>query len=71
MTSNGSSTNKARGLCSPGLFWWLLSLPLLAGCPVPPPPDPPGLDCAEIDRAEERFPEECSDAGLEAAESAQ
>ena len=40
-----------------------LWLSLSAGCPVPPPPDPPGVDCAAIDRPQERFPEECGDAG--------
>jgi hypothetical protein len=43
-----------------GLALWLCAG---AGCPATPPPDPPGLDCGAIDRPEERFPEECADAG--------
>ena len=31
------------------------------GCGLERPPDPPGLDCDAIDRAEERFPDECGD----------
>jgi hypothetical protein len=48
------------------LALWLLAS---AGCPATPPPDPPGLDCAAIDRPEERFPEECADAGGEAEDA--
>ena len=47
----------------------VLALWLLAGCPATPPPDPPGLDCGAIDRPEERFPEECGDAGEEETEA--
>lgn len=47
--------------------WLGLLLSLSAGCPVPPPPDPPGVDCNAIDRPEERFPEECGDAGADDA----
>ena len=31
----------------------------LSGCGLPLPPDPPPLDCASLDRAAERFPDEC------------
>jgi hypothetical protein len=34
---------------------------LLVGCPLPPPPAAQPIDCEAIDRAEERFPEECGD----------
>jgi len=52
-------------------------LPLLvvvveAGCGLQRPADPAPFDCAAIDRAAERFPEECgeaeADAGIEAAD---
>jgi hypothetical protein len=46
----------------------LFTLLALGGCAVQPPPDPRALDCATLDRAAERFPEECgepaSDAGV-------
>lgn len=48
-----------------------LSLLASAGCPATPPPDPTGLDCGAIDRPEERFPEECGDAGAEPEEAAE
>lgn len=35
----------------------------LEACGLERPPDPPPLDCAAIDRAAERFPDECADAG--------
>jgi hypothetical protein len=60
MTSSRTS-NRA------GLLLWLCAG---AGCPATPPPDPPGLDCDAIDRPEERFPEECADAGEEELEDA-
>lgn len=31
----------------------------LAGCGLERPPAPPPFDCATIDRAAERFPDEC------------
>lgn len=34
-----------------------------AGCFLEPSPRPPAFDCATIDRADERFPEQCGDAG--------
>ncbi|MBX7191086.1 MAG: hypothetical protein K1X94_03460 [Sandaracinaceae bacterium] len=43
----------------------------LVGCGLERPPDPPPFDCAQIDRAEERFPDLCGpdagpvDAGLD------
>jgi hypothetical protein len=45
----------------------LACLVSLAGCPLPPPPTPRPIDCEEIERAQERFPEQCgeSDAGSE------
>jgi len=39
-----------------------LCMLLLAGCPLPPPPAPEPIECEQIERAEERFPEECGDA---------
>lgn len=35
----------------------------LSACGLAPPAEPPPFDCAQIDRAEERFPDECADAG--------
>ena len=32
-----------------------------AGCRLVRPPDPPPFDCASIDRAAERFPDECGE----------
>jgi hypothetical protein len=40
-----------------------LSLGIASGCRLDPPPPLPAFDCAAIDRAPERFPEECADAG--------
>lgn len=58
----------SRALLRAGLaLWWCPA----AGCPATPPPDPPGLDCGAIDRPEERFPEECADAGEEQEETAE
>jgi hypothetical protein len=37
----------------------------LAGCGLERPKDPPPFDCAAIDRAAERYPERCGDAGTE------
>ena len=37
----------------------LASLVCVAGCGLERPPDPPPFDCATIDRAAERFPDEC------------
>jgi len=54
MTSSRASSRTGLAL------WFSL---LAAGCPATPPPDPPGLDCDAVDRPEERFPEECGDAG--------
>ncbi len=31
------------------------------GCGLDRPPDPPPFDCATIDRAAERFPDECGE----------
>jgi hypothetical protein len=39
------------------------ALGLASGCRIEPPPPLPPFDCATIDRAPERFPEECGDAG--------
>jgi hypothetical protein len=44
---------------------WLVAC---AGCALPPPPAPRDIDCAQIDRAEERFPEECGEEGTRDAE---
>lgn len=35
----------------------------LGGCWLSEPSAPPAFDCATIDRATERFPDECGDAG--------
>lgn len=40
----------------------LVALASAQGCGLERPPDPPPFDCARIDRAAERFPEECGDA---------
>lgn len=40
---------------------------LLVACALKAPPEPAPIVCEEIERAEERFPEECSDAGAEEA----
>ena len=50
--------------------WLALACCALLGCPLSPPPDPLPIDCDQIDRAAERFPEECgepedADAGVE------
>lgn len=38
----------------------------LGGCALTRPPDPPPFDCADFDRADERFPDRCGeDAGAE------
>ena len=42
----------------------VLTLTLLPGCWPAESEPPPPFDCDEIDRAEERFPEECGDAGV-------
>lgn len=47
-----------------------LAFSSLAGCAVERPPDPPPFDCARIDRAEERFPEECGKEVSEVSEDA-
>ncbi len=39
----------------------LLALACAQGCGLDRPPDPPPFDCATIDRAEERFPDECAE----------
>jgi hypothetical protein len=44
----------------------LLCAVLLCACALKPPPEPEPIVCEEIERAEERFPEECSDAGADA-----
>lgn len=38
----------------------------IAGCAVKPPPDPRALDCEALDRAAERFPEECAESDSDA-----
>ncbi len=38
----------------------------LGACALDPPPEPKGVDC-EADRAPERYPETCDDAGEESA----
>jgi hypothetical protein len=46
----------------------LVALASAQACGLERPPDPPPFDCATIDRAAERFPEECGepvDAGEE------
>jgi hypothetical protein len=46
----------------------IATLAVMHGCGLERPPDPPPFDCAAIDRAEERFPDECGepvDAGPE------
>ena len=52
-----------------GSRWVLLTTlwfaALAPGCWLSAPEDPPPFDCAAIDRAEERFPDECGgDAGV-------
>jgi hypothetical protein len=47
-----------------------LLLLLLAGCAVQPPPEPRPIVCEEIDRAAERFPDECGELGDAAASDA-
>lgn len=37
----------------------------LAGCGLTRPSDPPPLDCASLDRAAERFPDECGESSEE------
>ena len=45
---------------------------LLVACALKAPPEPEPILCDEIERAEERFPEECTDAGVDAdADAAQ
>jgi hypothetical protein len=44
----------------------LLAACLLSACALKAPPTPEPIVCDEIERAEERFPEECSDAGIDA-----
>lgn len=56
-------TSRDRRLCI-GLLGLGLSVGL-SGCGWPPESEPPApFDCDEIDRADERFPEECGDAGV-------
>ena len=46
---------------------WVFVLALLApasGCWLEPSKDPPPFDCANFDRADERFPVECGDGGV-------
>lgn len=48
-----------------GLVVVMLALGLtLPGCWPAESEAPPPFDCDDIDRAEERFPEECGDAGV-------
>lgn len=43
-----------------------LHLAAVGGCALSRPPDPPPFDCADFDRADERFPDRCGDdAGVE------
>ena len=48
-----------RGLCA--------LLVSLCGCAVQAPPSPRALDCNTLDRAAERFPDECGEAEEDAA----
>jgi hypothetical protein len=45
--------------------WLALVCCAAFGCALPPPPAPRDIDCEQIDRADERFPEECGDAGTD------
>jgi hypothetical protein len=44
-----------------GLAFLLALCALSQGCALRRPPAPKDIDCAEIDRAEERFPDECGE----------
>ncbi len=69
MTSHSKRRRRARGAAS--VVAWRIAATLVlvvGGCGLERPPDPPPLDCATIDRAAERFPDECAepaDAGAE------
>lgn len=52
-------TDRCRRAC-------LALLVVTGGCWPPESTPPAAFDCRTIDRAEERFPEECSDAGVPA-----
>gem|GEM_PF-3352068 len=70
MTSHSKRRRRARGAASVAAGRIAATLVLVAGCGLERPPDPPPLDCATIDRAAERFPDECAepaDAGPEDA----
>ena len=47
----------------------LLAALTVVGCGLERPSDPPPFDCEQIDRADERFPEECGEPVDEAADS--
>jgi hypothetical protein len=40
----------------------LLVLLTLVGCAIKPPPAPHPIECDKLDRAEERFPDQCGEA---------
>ena len=44
----------------------LASTGAVSACGLARPPDPPPFDCAAIDRASERFPDECPAASPDA-----
>ncbi|HEX6245593.1 MAG TPA: hypothetical protein VFZ61_31935 [Polyangiales bacterium] len=50
--------------------WFALACCAASGCALPPPPAPRDIDCEQIDRAEERFPEECGDTDADATADA-
>jgi hypothetical protein len=50
---------------APRLALVLLLSIALTGCWIEAPPPTPPFDCAAIDRAAERFPDECGDAGVD------
>lgn len=60
-----SSADRYRMRRRSGELACLVALAALAsGCWLEPTQEPPPFDCANIDRAEERFPVECGDGGV-------
>jgi hypothetical protein len=58
-------------MTSPSELLVRLSIALaLAGCGLTRPADPPPFDCDAIDRADERFPDECGEPEPEDEEDA-